>query len=472
MKSLSRECKYCIIGAGASGLAVAKNFRQRGIPFDCVEREPDLGGLWNEDLAAGRVYKTTHMVSSKEFTWFEDYPMPEDYPLYPGHDLALDYLKSYASHFGVSDSIEFGTSVKSVERSGDGWQVSIEGEERPRRYTGIVMASGHHEVPRMPAIPGQFYGEVLHSSQYSGPSQLTGKRVLVIGAGNSGGDIAVDATHHAASIFHSMRHGYYFVPRFMLGVPIDDVVDFVEIFRLPRWLRQYLYAAGHWLTVGPNWRYGLPTPEHRILDTHPTVNSEIPALVAEGRLTVKPDVEAFSGSSVRFTDGSEEEVDLVVYATGYSLNFPFLDQKQIIDGKGHSKLALNIFHPDWDDFFAVGLVNANGSMWRLADRQAQLIAGYIQARQFRPRRADKLRKYLASLAGLAADGRPISGRFMDTARHSLEADYHQYQRLMKRLTRKLGAAITRPVRIPGDGQRRKPEQRTAKETAREEVKAA
>ncbi|RMF09795.1 MAG: monooxygenase, partial [Alphaproteobacteria bacterium] len=338
MSSHSRESKFCIIGAGVSGLAAAKNFKQQGIPFDCIERENDIAGLWNVANGIGRVYKTTHMVSSKEFTWFEDFPMPEDYPLFPGHALAVEYLRRYAEHFGILDAIEFGKSVERVTRRDDGWEVKVSGEAVPRRYGGIIMASGHHEIPRMPDIPGRFYGEMLHSKDYEGPEQLRGKRVLVIGAGNSGGDIAVDAAHHAESIVHSMRRGYYFVPRFMFGFPVDDVIDFVEMLRLPRWLRQRMYAFGHWLAVGPNERFGMQKPEHQILDTHPTVNSELPALIAEGRMTVKPDVSEFAGSRVRFSDGSEVEVDMVVCATGYETHFPFIERSAIMGEDGRTKL--------------------------------------------------------------------------------------------------------------------------------------
>ncbi len=438
MEQSAGEVKYCIIGAGASGLAVAKNFRQRGIPFDCIERESEVGGLWNEATGAGRVYKSTHMVSSKEFTAFDDYPMPDDYPLYPNHKQAMAYLHDYADHFGILDAVELNTSVESLERWDDGWKVQIAGERTPRKYAGVVIANGHHEIPRMPDIPGRFTGEFLHSVAYRHPSQLAGKRVLVVGAGNSGGDIAVDAVHHAKSTYHSMRRGYYFVPRFLLGIPIDDVIDFVEKFRLPRWLRQRMFGLGYLLAVGPNWRYGLPTPEHRILDTHPTVNSELPVMVAEGRLTIKPDITGFSGSRVSFADGSEVDVDLVVAATGFIPQFPFFDQSQFFDDARRPKLQLNVFHPEWDDLFVVGLINANGSMWRVADYQAQLVSGFIQTCESAPQRARAFRTRIA-----AADRRERSKRFLQTERHRLEVDYHGYSRLLKRLARKLAALTVR-----------------------------
>ena len=91
--------KVCIIGAGSSGLAAAKTFAERGIPFDCLEREDDIGGLWNETTGTGVVYDTTYLVSSRKYTGFEDYPMPEEYPTYPSHREALAYLRDYAQNF-------------------------------------------------------------------------------------------------------------------------------------------------------------------------------------------------------------------------------------------------------------------------------------------------------------------------------------------------------------------------------------
>jgi hypothetical protein len=446
MVRLERELRYCVIGAGASGIAAAKNFRERGIPFDWIEREGDIGGIWNPETKAGRVYKSTHMVSSKEFTWFDDYPMPEDYPLFPSHQLALSYLRDYAREFGILDTVELNTSVESLNRDEAGWQVQIEGEARPRSYSGVVIANGHHEVPRMPPMPGRFFGEILHSSQYRNPTQLAGKRVLIIGAGNSGGDLAVDAVHHAREAILSMRRGYYFIPRFLFGIPVDDVIDFVEFFRPPRWLRQIMYGIGHRLAVGPNWRYGLEMPKHKILDTHPTVSAELPSLVAEGRLSVKPDVAEYDGSSVRFTDGSEAEIDLVVTATGYAPKFPFIDKDEIVDENGRSRLLGRVFHPEWDDLFVVGLINANGSMWRLADYQARLVSGYIVAKQLEPKRAEKLRD---KLAASGPGGAP--GAYVDSDRHRLEVDYHDYRRYLLKLVKGLGKTATQGrLTVPGD----------------------
>ena len=364
------------------------------------------------------------------------------------------------------DAIEFETTVESVTRGEQGWQVKVAGEDSPRDYAGVVIANGHHEIPRLPELPGQFDGEVMHSSSYRDPSQLAGKRVLVIGAGNSGCDVAVDAVHHAKAAIHSMRRGYYFLPRFLLGIPLDDVIDFVEFFRFPRWLRQRLYGLGHRLAVGPNWRYGLPTPKHRILDSHPTVNAELPSLVAEGRLTVKPDIKKFSGRRACFADGSEMDVDLVVCATGYQPHFPFIDKVHIVDDTNRSRLHLNVFHPEWDDLFVIGLVNANGSMWRLADQQSKLVAGYIAARGVDASRAEKLRQSIAER--YAATN---VGQYLNSDRHRLEVDYFDYHRRLSRLIAKL-KPLTRGLMPPTAGKGAGPAAAGDEKAAVESARAA
>ena len=186
--------KVCIIGAGSSGLAAAKTFAERGIPFDCLEREDDIGGLWNETTGTGVVYDTTYLVSSRKYTGFEDYPMPEDYPTYPSHREALAYLRDYAQNFGILDRIQFNTVVEYIERSDEGWLVRIAGKSRPRLYRALVIATGHHDIPRIPKIPGAFTGEIMHSRDYRSVKKLVDKRVVVVGAGNSACDIVVDAT--------------------------------------------------------------------------------------------------------------------------------------------------------------------------------------------------------------------------------------------------------------------------------------
>src|SRR6478736_2344701 len=406
----SNTDKVCIIGAGSSGLAAAKTFHERGIPFDCLEREPDIGGLWNAATGTGVVYDTTYLVSSRKYTGFEDYPLPEEYPTYPSHRETLAYLRAYAANFGILDKIELSTTVERAERAQDGWSVQVAGEERPRFYRALVIANGHHHVPRTPKIPGTFTGEILHSRDYRSVKQLADKRVVVVGAGNSGCDIVVDGTSVAQRVYLSMRRGTYFVPKYVFGRPMDGIINFCEKIPMPRWLRTRLYTHWHWLMVGKNERYGLPEPEHRIMDTHPTMNTVLPQL---------------AGHKVRFSDGSEVEADLVVFATGYEISIPFIDNDLLFGSDGQPLFYLNVFHPELNDLFAVGLIQANGSIWRLADDQSQLVANYLIAQAERHERADWFKT-------LKRQGHAsmVEGSYVKSDRHRLEANYYAYRRAL------------------------------------------
>jgi Flavin-binding monooxygenase-like len=427
--------KYCIIGAGACGLAVAKNFKQRGIPFDCLERENDIGGLWNIATSSGIVYETTHLVSASYLTGYDDFPMDEQlFYHYPSHILVLGYLRDYAYTFGLNEHIELGRTVeRAAPRADKLWEVQVQGERGARVYRGIVVANGHHEVPRMPTYPGTFTGEIIHSRQYKSPRQVRDKRVLVVGAGNSACDILTDAVHGGSKVFLSMRRGYWFVPKFMLGFATHDVVATVELLPLPRIFKRWLFEASLWVLVGPAVRFQLPKPEYHVDQAHPTMSDEVPHLAAHGRLAVRPEIAHYSGRRVHFADGTSEEIDMIVFATGYSVAFPFLDSNLVFDADGRSQLFLNTVHPAHPGLFAAGLIQANGSIWRLADYQGQLIANTIIAEQ----RARDVAKSFRARIEASELGLP-RGTFVASDRHKLEANYFVYRRLIKQHLRRFG----------------------------------
>jgi cation diffusion facilitator CzcD-associated flavoprotein CzcO len=437
MQHPDRNLKYCIIGAGASGLAVAKNFVERGIPFDCLEREEDIGGLWNISTPSGIVYETTHLVSCISSTGFDDLPMlDEDYPEYPSHQRVLGYFRDFARTFGVLDHIQLGKSITAVVPQGEGnWAVTVAGEPRPRTYRGVVIASGHHDTPRMPVYPGTFSGEILHSRAYKSPKQLRDKRVLVVGCGNSAADIVADAVHGGSEVFLSLRRGYWFVPKFILGFPTGDVISNAEMVPLPRLVRRWLFQGVLWLVQGPPSRYRMPDPDYSIDQAHPTMTDEIPRLVAHGDLVVKPEVAGYEGDWVLFKDGTAETVDSIVFATGYQPVVPFIDERLMFAADGRPRLLCNVVHPEHEGLFAAGLAQANGSMWRLADYQGQLIANLIVAGKHAPERARRLRAMLAAHAA-----RTDRRTFVASDRHRLEVNYYDYRRLMKRLNRRFGQA--------------------------------
>ena len=455
MQRFDDRHRYCIIGAGASGLAVAKTFVERGIAFDCLEREQDIGGLWNIATPSGIVYETAHLISSISSTGFDALPMlDEDYPEYPNHARVLGYFRDFARTFGILDHIEFGRSVTALAPQGDGsWAVTVAGEAQPRTYRGVVIASGHHDTPRVPVYPGTFSGEIIHSRAYKSPRQLRDRRVLVVGCGNSAADIVADAVHGGSEVFLSIRRGYWFVPKFILGFPTGDVISYAEMVPMPRLVRRWLFQGVLWLVQGPPSRYRLPDPDYSVDQAHPTMTDEIPRLVAHGDLTVKPEIAGYEGDRVLFKDGTAETLDTIVFATGYQPVIPFIDESLVFAADGRPRLLFNVVHPEHEGLFAAGLCQANGSMWRLADDQGQLIANLIVAGTHAPERA---RSFRTALAARAARESARARTFVASDRHRLEVNYRDYRRLLQRLNRRFGpvrkmklqAAVSHP-KAPG-----------------------
>ena len=332
--------RYCIIGAGACGLAVVKNFAERGIPFDCFEALGDVGGIWNPE-SPHVVYGSTYLNSSEKLSRYTDFEFAEGLPYYLSWRQAEDYLRAYAREFGLYDKISFNKRVAEAKRIDGRWRITIEGEAEPRFYDGLVVANGHHWHARMPSYPGTFDGEVLHSHDVKSKEQLKGKRVLVVGAGNSAVDILSDAALDGARAVHSMRRSYYFFPKTLWGKPTDVVIDRLSHWPLPRRFMYRLFKLGMRVLIGSHWRYGLPAPDHGLFEAHPTACNTYLDHIVHGRIVTKPGIERLDGKRVIFVDGTSEEIDLLVYATGFSVSFPFMDPSIILDEDGR----VEIVHP-------------------------------------------------------------------------------------------------------------------------------
>ncbi|MBP0590865.1 NAD(P)-binding domain-containing protein [Paraburkholderia sp. LEh10] len=430
--------RYCIIGAGAAGITAAKNLGAQGIAFDIIEREDDVGGTWYFGRDSSAIYQSVHMISSKTFSEYTDFPMPADYPTYARADQALDYLRSYARRFRLYEHIEFGRCVFEIKPVAGSplWDVVLDRGE-VRRYKGVLVCNGHLCKPQMPAYPGHFDGLQLHSAQYKTPDVLKGKRVLVVGAGNSGCDIAVEAVHHAQAVFHSTRRGYFYWPKFLFGIPADRWAEWPLKMRMPLWLRRF---AGERLlrltTAGQPEEYGLPKPDHRLFESHFIINSTLFYHLGHGDLKARPDVLELCGDRVRFRDGSEDRVDVIVYATGFELSFPFIDQAYLSWNKSQPQLYLNMFDAQHPNLFFIGLFQTSTGNWPLMDYQSQLVARYLRARDAAPQQAKRLDKLIRN------DRSDWNGgiQFTPTQRHSIELEHFAYRAQLKRLIRKLPGA--------------------------------
>ncbi|MFJ3474821.1 flavin-containing monooxygenase [Microbacterium maritypicum] len=381
--------RYAVIGAGPSGLAAARALQKRGISVDGYEASHGVGGLWDISNPRSTMYESAHLISSRTTTEFTEFPMRSRVD-YPGHRALKDYFDDYARHFGLADLFLFDTRVARLEPRDGGWDLTSSGPrgDETHWYAGVVLANGTLAEPNIPAFPGEFTGELLHTHAYKSPEQLKDRRVLLIGAGNSGCDIAVDAVHHAVSVDMSVRRGYYFVPRYLFGRPSDTLNQGRP---LPARIKQAIDSRVLRAFTGDPVRFGFPKPDYRIYESHPIVNTMVLNHLGQGDLRIRPDVSRFDGASVHFRDGSADDYDLVLLATGYTLDYPFVDREHLHWRGAAPRLFLNVFPASFNGLYVMGMIEASGIGWQGRYEQAELLAAYLNAVEQDPERASRFR---------------------------------------------------------------------------------
>ncbi len=425
--------RYCIVGAGPAGLVLARALKKEGVPFDCFEKHSDVGGIWDPENAGSPMYESAHFISSKWTSGFYGFPMPETFPDYPSNRQILDYIRSFADAFGLRELITFNTAVVRAERESDGWSVLLSTGER-RSYAGVLCAPGVTWHPSVPAIAGmeRFTGDVRHSVTYRSADEFRDRRVLVIGAGNSGVDIACDVARNASAAFISVRRGYRFVPKHMFGVPTDLFITKKmsppKGVAFPANINALLDALNGDLT-----RLGLPKPDHDALTSHPIMNTQILHHLAHGDIVAKPDVAEFRERSVVFKDGSEEEIDLAILATGYEYRLPFLDESLFEWRGGRPQLYLNILSRTVDSLYVLGFTEFADAAYKRFDDMAAIIVADIHARE-----TGENRELLLELRRAHAPDLRGGVSYVDSPRHANYVDAATYQQALGDVRRRLG----------------------------------
>ena len=424
--------KICIIGAGPCGITAAKNLIEQGLTnFTVFEKNSELGGNWvfNELNDHSSVYDTTHIISSKHLSEYEDFPMPSSYPDYPSHSQLLRYFNDYANHFGVNKFIRFNTNVEEVTQlDANQWHVVYRDEDGVHEadFDYLLVANGHHWDPLMPTYPGEFTGNILHSHQYKKAELFKNQRVLVVGGGNSACDVAVEVARVASETCISMRKGQHIFPKFIFGKPTD--IAFTKIDWLPLWCRQLLTAAVIRILQGRYKKYKLKKPVGKPLEVHPTINSELLYFIRHGKVPPLQGIERFDGDSVCFVDGRKHVFDTIVFATGYKTSFPFFS-KDLIDYSTLTDIPLyrKMIHPVFNNLFFIGLFQPQGCIWPLADYQAKIAASII---------AGTLKSPTDLIHEIEKEIKKSQNHFKKNTRHALEVNYKSFrQQLLKELTK-------------------------------------
>ncbi|MFQ3666948.1 MAG: NAD(P)-binding domain-containing protein [Sphingomonadaceae bacterium] len=435
---MARMVRALIIGAGCSGFTTAKRLADHGLAFDWFEMSDRVGGNWAFGNPNGRsaAYQSLHIDTSKWRMQFEDFPCPADWPDFPHHSLIAAYFNAYVDHFGLRPRIRFGHEVTRVWQEGAHWFADVAQDGSTARhgpYTHVIVANGHHWQPNLPEIPGHFEGAEFHARDYRTPFEpvpIVGKTVVIIGLGNTAVDIASELGQRpiAKRCIVSARRGVWVLPKYFNGRPADKNP-------MPGWvpigLKRRLGAAAIRRAVGRMSDYGLPEPDHAPLEAHPTVSSEFLLRLGNGDVEVKPMVVEKAGRELVFADGSRAEADVLIYATGYRLSFPFLSQDDAPVRDNHLPLFKRMVQADprLHGLWFMGLAQPLPTLVNFAEQQSKLLAAQMTGRYVLPPRAE-----LEAI--IAADEARHRGHYYASPRHTIQVDFDVYCRdLAKEIAR-------------------------------------
>lgn len=435
----------CVIGAGISGLAVMRSLKRHGIDFIGLERDDAVGGVWNFGPASSQsshpAYGSLHLNTSSKVTGFTGYPFPDDFPRYPRHDQVGSYLRDFADSHDLTGHIEFGTDVRQVEPDpAGGWFVTsadARGSVRTRHFQDVVLASGYHSAPRLPTpeITGSdvFRGRRLHSADYTDPEPFRGAEVTVVGFGNSACDIAVELSRVAARTVLSVRRGAHVVPKTLMGLPIDEIAESRWWSLLPFKVQRKLIEVLLHLTRGRIGDYGLPEPDHRVMEAPITISDELLSRLSHGEIVIRPGIRELTPHGVTFSDGSAENADAVILCTGYDMSLP-LPHDVVFDPDGRLSLFQRIVPLGHQGLYLPGFLRPVGALTRLAELQAEWISDLISGEARLPEQhemAAEVSGHLDRIAQRYGTGRPEDALNVDVPTY-VRALKQEHRRSLKR----------------------------------------
>lgn len=440
----TKRFRVAVIGAGASGLAAIKCCLDEDMEVRCFEKSKGVGGLWRftEAPEPGRagVYRTTTINTSKEMLAYSTFPPPAEFPNFMHHCKLYEYMKMYAERYNLQSCIDFNTDVVSVAKSDNfketgNWIVKFRQTESQKLqeqiFNAVLVCSGHHAYPNDPSdkIPGrqEFEGRVMHGHDYRYPEPFIRRRVMVVGIGNTGGDLAAELSRHADKLLLSTKRGAWIINRIGdKGIPYD--CEFVT--RLFHYISQVVptYVTDWAFESKMNNRfdhelYGIK-PNHPLSGQHPLVNDELPARIANGTVTIVPDVKSFRKNGVVTSDGKFHEVDDVIFATGYKIKFPFLprDVVSVDDGNNISPLYKHVFPTvlsEMPTLAIIGNVQPLGGLMPIAEMQSRWAVRVFKGLTQLP---DKVKME----EEVEKRTRSLRQQYVNSSRHTVQVDYVAY----------------------------------------------
>ena len=397
-----------VVGAGPAGLCAAKQMLDAGFDVTVYEAGSHVGGLWvyENDSGLSSAYSSLHINTDKYITQFSDHPLELSASVFPHHSEMRVYLEGYADRFDLRRHIRFRcrvSLVSPVERAGRTRWVIETDDGASADFDIAIVATGHLSEPRMPQLPGHFDGEVMHSHYYREPKLFAGQRVCILGGGNSAADIAADACTVAARTVMSVRSGVSITPKLIFGVPLTQITTRLVRWHLPDALVDRVVRWATMVVHGDMRRWGFSKPSAA---THPTSHATLIQHIAYQRVLVRPGVRSIEGSRIAFEDGSAEDFDVLVAATGYQLEVPIVPDYVVPIGDDSVPLYKRVVPIEWRGLYFVGLIQYVGPLFESFEVQSRWIAALETGRVSLPseremrrdieRRAERNRRHFVA----------------------------------------------------------------------------
>lgn len=427
--------KIAIIGAGASGICAGKYLLEAGFDVTIFEIGTQIGGLWcyQNDNGRSSCYRTLHINTSRGVTHFHDFDFEESVQAFPDHRDMHAYLVRYADHFGVTPRIRFETPIADLRpifepgREDPQWEIETASGEI-RQFDTAIVCSGHLTKPlHVPMFRDDFAGDYVHSHYYREPEDFVGKRICVVGVGNSGCDIVSDICVTSPRTVLVARSGVLVLPKLFLGIPFTDITNELQRDWIPDWLRTPLIRFMTWVVHGDMRKLGFKPPDAR---AHVTSNATVVNHIAYRRIEVKQGIEKIDGKRIHFVDGTSEEFDTLIAATGYLIDLPFLSGDVVPIHDNSIDLYQRIVPPDWPGLYFMGMFNTNTALNMIFEYQARWIRDIERGDAVLPP-ANEMR------AAINDQKQWVQRTYKASPRHTIEEEVVPYRKSLRRSMRRM-----------------------------------
>lgn len=364
--------KNLIIGAGPAGLATAGRMRKLNIDFEMLEKSQHVGNAWRNH------YDRLHLHTVKQWSHLPHVPFPDDYPTYVPREKLVKYMDDFARQYNIQP--KFGVEIKSIKKKNGDWEVIAKNGEQ-FIAENVIVATGLNSVPKIPKWKGQelFKGDIIHSVKYKNPKPYIGKKVLVVGIGNTGAEVALDLSEHGVETYIAVRGEISLVPRDLNGRPVQVTAKQLE--KIPFGLGDWLGGQIRKIYFGDLSKYGLQVskihPAVLLRDTGKTPLIDIGTIKAikECKIKVVGDLDYFTEDGVQFKNAEHLKMDSVILATGYEAKIEELIERgdELLDDYGCPKNAIAEGYHKGIYFVGFDNYNVGGILGRILDESEEVV---------------------------------------------------------------------------------------------------